>query len=228
MIDGQSASFSMCKSPSWPQIIFLLLSESWRIVDVGRPLWREDNSVIYSCFWLSPAQPFKDLSTAGLLTIICCLRFQTPQPGGPDSRIYIRQEQGGPVIPLGTGLTSGAVTKVKVTLQLTVSQSLCQGMEPTLRFVTRYYFLSEGCCLVSVGRPLWREVGSVICHSKPKVVNSIYIKHLRTQIYIYIYTRYIYIYISVYIKHLRTQRYIIIQFVHHRNHITSPLWNPTG
>jgi hypothetical protein len=28
---------------------------------------------------------------------------------------------------------------------------------------TRYYFLSEGCCLVSVGRPLWREDGSAIC-----------------------------------------------------------------
>jgi hypothetical protein len=27
--------------------------------------------------------------------------------------------------------------------------------------------LSESCCLVSVGRPLWREVGSVICkHNK--------------------------------------------------------------
>jgi hypothetical protein len=31
-----------------------------------------------------------------------------------------------------------------------VSQSVCQGIEPTLRLVTRYYFLSEGCCLVSV------------------------------------------------------------------------------
>jgi hypothetical protein len=35
--------------------------------------------------------------------------------------------------------------KVKVTLQLTVSQSLCQGIEPILGLVTRYYFLSEGC-----------------------------------------------------------------------------------
>jgi hypothetical protein len=29
--------------------------------------------------------------------------FETPQPGGPGSRIYIPQEQGGPVIPPGTG-----------------------------------------------------------------------------------------------------------------------------
>jgi hypothetical protein len=37
--------------------------------------------------------------------------------------------------------------KVNVTLQLTVSRSLCQGIEPILGLVTRYYFLSEGCFL---------------------------------------------------------------------------------
>jgi hypothetical protein len=41
--------------------------------------------------------------------------------------------------------------EVKVMLQLkvsqSVSQSVSQGIEPTLRLVTRYYFLSEGCCL---------------------------------------------------------------------------------
>jgi hypothetical protein len=30
--------------------------------------------------------------------------------------------------------------------------------------------LSESCCLVSVGRPLWREVGSVVCYSKSLVI----------------------------------------------------------
>jgi hypothetical protein len=47
---------------------------------------------------------------------------------------------------------------VKVTLQLTVSQSLCQGIQPILGLVTRYYFLSESrflkFALVFVGRPL--------------------------------------------------------------------------
>jgi hypothetical protein len=32
---------------------------------------------------------------------------------------------------------------------MTDSQSVCPGVEPTLGLVTRYYFLSEGCCLVS-------------------------------------------------------------------------------
>jgi hypothetical protein len=30
--------------------------------------------------------------------------------------------------------------------------------------------LSESCCLVSVGHPLWQEVGSVICHSQCIVI----------------------------------------------------------
>jgi hypothetical protein len=45
--------------------------------------------------------------------------------------------------------------KVKVTLQLTVSQSLCQGIEPILGLVTRYYFLSEGCFLKFAVLSLW-------------------------------------------------------------------------
>jgi hypothetical protein len=53
--------------------------------------------------------------------------------------------------------------KVKVMLRLTVSQSVCFGVKFTLELVTRYYFLSESCCVVSVGRPFWREIGSVAC-----------------------------------------------------------------
>jgi hypothetical protein len=50
-----------------------------------------------NCCWASPAQ------LAGLVTIFYCLRLETPQPGGPGPRIYSPQEQGGPVIPPGTG-----------------------------------------------------------------------------------------------------------------------------
>jgi hypothetical protein len=39
--------------------------------------------------------------------------------------------------------------------------------------------LSESCCLVSVGRPLWREVGSVICHSQ-SIVSYQYLHQLIT------------------------------------------------
>jgi hypothetical protein len=37
--------------------------------------------------------------------------------------------------------------EVEVTLQLTVSQSVCQGIKPTLSLETRYNFLSKGYCL---------------------------------------------------------------------------------
>jgi hypothetical protein len=59
--------------------------------------------------------------------------------------------------------------KVKVMLQLMVGQSVCLGVKFTLELVTRYYFMSESCYVVSVGHPLWREIRSVSCQSKVKV-----------------------------------------------------------
>jgi hypothetical protein len=53
--------------------------------------------------------------------------------------------------------------KVKVTLRLTVSQSVSLGVEPHLGLMTRYLLLSDSYGLVFVGRPLWHEDGSVFC-----------------------------------------------------------------
>jgi hypothetical protein len=44
--------------------------------------------------------------------------------------------------------------KVKVTLRLTVSQSVCLGVEPHLGPTTRYLLLCGSYGLVLVGRPL--------------------------------------------------------------------------
>jgi hypothetical protein len=57
---------------------FLLLSDSCGFVDLGRSLWWENRSVVYSCCWSLPAQSFLGLSPAGLVTIFYCLRFETP------------------------------------------------------------------------------------------------------------------------------------------------------
>jgi hypothetical protein len=49
--------------------------------------------------------------------------------------------------------------KVKVTLRLTVSQSVSLGVESHLGPMTRYLLLCDNYGLVLVGRPLWREDG---------------------------------------------------------------------
>jgi hypothetical protein len=41
-------------------------------------------------------------------------------------------------------------------------QAISLGVEPLLGLVTRYYFLFDSYCFVYVGRPLWREVGSLL------------------------------------------------------------------
>jgi hypothetical protein len=56
----------------------------------------------------------------------------------------------------------GKSVRVRVTLQLTVSQSVCLGVEPRPGLMTRYLFILESYRPVHMGRPLWREVGSVI------------------------------------------------------------------
>jgi hypothetical protein len=56
---------------------FFLLSDNCGFVDVGRSLWREDESVGYNCCWPSPAQSFSGSSSVGLATIFYCLRFET-------------------------------------------------------------------------------------------------------------------------------------------------------
>jgi hypothetical protein len=63
--DGHSASLSWCQAPICdPLPIFLLLSliiwDSCGFVDVGRPLWREAESAVFSWCWASPTQSFGD------------------------------------------------------------------------------------------------------------------------------------------------------------------------
>jgi hypothetical protein len=74
----------------------MLLSEICSLVSVGHPFWREDSSAIYSVItkW---SESFRTRNH----TLLSHLRF--PQPGGQVSQIYIPQEQGGSVIPPGTG-----------------------------------------------------------------------------------------------------------------------------
>jgi hypothetical protein len=98
--DGQSVCLGI-ENPcgTWDQILLpvgMLLSEICGLVSVGRPLWREDWSAICSII-----TQWSESRRTRNHTLLSHLRL--PQPGGPGSRIYIPQEEGGPVIPQGTG-----------------------------------------------------------------------------------------------------------------------------
>jgi hypothetical protein len=73
--DGQSVSLGV-----EPHLRFmtryLFLFDSYGLVFVGRPLWREDGSVLCICCWPLPAQSFSDPSPLGFATIFYCLRFE--------------------------------------------------------------------------------------------------------------------------------------------------------
>jgi hypothetical protein len=56
---------------------YLLLFDSYGLVFVGHPLWREDGSVFRICCWPVPAQSFWGQSPLGLATIFYCLKFET-------------------------------------------------------------------------------------------------------------------------------------------------------
>jgi hypothetical protein len=75
---------------------YYFLSKGCCLVSVGRPLWREDGSAI--CSVITQCSESRRTRNHTLLSHLRLL-----QPGGPGSRIYNPQEQGGPVIPPGTG-----------------------------------------------------------------------------------------------------------------------------
>jgi hypothetical protein len=54
-----------------------------------------------------------------------------------------------------------------------VSQSVCQGTEPTLRLVTRYYFLSEGCFLKAAVLSLWNALSDERSHLSLSVYSNL-------------------------------------------------------
>jgi hypothetical protein len=73
-----------------------LLSESRGLVSVGHPLWLEDGFAI--CIAITQWSEWHRTLNHTLLS-----HLRLPQPGGQGSHTYVPQEQGGPVIPPGTG-----------------------------------------------------------------------------------------------------------------------------
>jgi hypothetical protein len=54
-------------------------------------------------FTIAAGSPQLSSSPAGLMTTFYYLRFETPRTEGPGPLFYIPQEQGGPLVPPGTG-----------------------------------------------------------------------------------------------------------------------------
>jgi hypothetical protein len=90
----------------------------------------------------------------GLATILYGLRFETSLLVAS----YDSQGYDGNFRPrLHKGFLTGSIQSqihVKVTLRLTVSQSISLGVEPHLGLMTRYLLLVNSYGLVFVGRPL--------------------------------------------------------------------------
>jgi hypothetical protein len=61
-----------------PNTRFLLLPHRFGFIDMGRLIRREEEYIVYSCFWSSPAQSFASPSPTGNMTIFYCLRLETP------------------------------------------------------------------------------------------------------------------------------------------------------
>jgi hypothetical protein len=60
-------------------------------------------NLLYNRFWALPEQWLGGSKSNRTRGHILLSHLRLPQPGGSGPRIYIPQEQGGPVIPLGTG-----------------------------------------------------------------------------------------------------------------------------
>jgi hypothetical protein len=132
------------KPPSWAQNHIFITVRHLRFLNAGRPLWREDGSVIYNCCWSSLAQYFRVRVPLDSWPYFTVSDSRLLEPGGPGARIYIPQRQGGPVITPGTGIPfhgplpfarlqcrystpppSGHPQKVKVMSRPTVSRPVC-------------------------------------------------------------------------------------------------------
>jgi hypothetical protein len=84
--------------------------------------------------------------------------------------------------PVDTALVSisGHQVKVKIILQLTVSQSVCLGVEPHLGLMTRYFLIvfCESCGPVNFGAP--SLTGGLVCRLS---VKSLEVGHLSVYTY---------------------------------------------
>jgi hypothetical protein len=101
LYDWRSVSMSWYRAPLWdlrPDITSCRNTAVWNLRSCfcGAPSLTRGRSAIYNVI-----TQWSESRKTRNHTLLSLLRH--PQPRGPGSRIYIPQEQGGQVIPLGTG-----------------------------------------------------------------------------------------------------------------------------
>jgi hypothetical protein len=100
--DGDSASLSWCQPPICgprPDFHYCQTAAGSTMC----PLWREDRSVVYNCWWPSPASHSQVRVPRDSWSYFTGSDTRLLQPGRPGPRIYFPQENRGPVMPPGTG-----------------------------------------------------------------------------------------------------------------------------
>jgi hypothetical protein len=126
---------------------FLLLSDSCRFVDVGRSLWREDESVVYNCCWPSPEQSLSGPSLVGLVTIFYCLRLETSLSVAS----YDSQGYGGGIPPRLHCRESTTVSELYYNRQSVGQFVLVSSTH--LELTTRFLLLSHNCGFIDCWAP---------------------------------------------------------------------------
>jgi hypothetical protein len=70
-------------------------------------LWREDGSVVYNCCWSRQRSLSQIRVPRDPWPHFYCLRFETPEPGGPGPRIYIPRNRVARLYPQALGSLFG-------------------------------------------------------------------------------------------------------------------------
>jgi hypothetical protein len=123
------------------------MSDSYILDSVGRPPWREDGSVFCMCRRHLLVQSISGPGPLGLATVFYCLRSETSHfVASYDSQVH-----GGGIRPrLHTGELTLLLVRVRVTLRLTVSQSVC--LWPDILFGWKLQFSPYGAPSLTRGR----------------------------------------------------------------------------
>jgi hypothetical protein len=155
---------------------FLSLSNSCGF-DVRRLFWWRTDLLFTTAADPHQHSHSRDQVPLGLMAILYCIRFESPEtwkarfpylypPKNRVAQLYLRHcvpflspptthramvDACEPAFKWGANVNK---VKVKVTLWLTVSQSVSLGVKPHLGLMTRYLLLFDSCSLVFVGLPL--------------------------------------------------------------------------